>query len=44
VDGGDQAVVVAGDVEDGDSLGAADGGEVRMREDFTNDGGNYSGL
>ena len=34
MDGGDQAVVISGDVEDADRLGTADGGEVRMGEDL----------
>src|SRR5437763_1849977 len=34
VDGGDKAVVIAGDVENCDGLGAADGGEVRMGKNF----------
>ena len=28
------AVVVAGDIEDHDGLGTADGGKVRMRKDY----------
>ncbi len=38
MDGSDEAVVIASDIENGDGLGAADGGEVRVREDFPNIG------
>ena len=34
VDGGNEALVIAGDIEDSDGLGAADGGEVGMGKDF----------
>ncbi len=38
MDGSDEAVVITGDVEHGDGLGATHGGEVRVREDFANIG------
>jgi hypothetical protein len=38
MDGCDQAVVIAGDVENGDGLGTADGGEVGMRENLAHFG------
>ena len=38
MDGGDEAVVVARDVKNGDGLGASDGGEVGLRKDFANVG------
>ena len=38
IDGGDEAVVVARDVEDGDDLGTTDGGEIGMGQDLADVG------
>ena len=38
MDGGNEAVVIAGNVEDGDGLGTANRGKGGMRKDFANVG------
>ncbi len=38
MDRGNEAMAITGNVEDGDGLGTADDGEVRMRKDFANIG------